>query len=168
MYSHRSVVLHSLLLLGADVFALSERDVVAPIVPMFHVNAWGLPYAAMQCGADLVLPGRVNSPDGLVSLLARHKVTFSAGVPTVWRNMIPALRRHDLDNLRHIACGGGAIDDALSRTYEETIGIPLINAWGMTETSPGRHDVARWRRTRPTSWATIAGGCSARQVRPFR
>ena len=67
LYSHRSIVLHSLLLLGADVFALSERDVVAPIVPMFHVNAWGLPYAAMQCGSDLLLPGPTTTPEELVS-----------------------------------------------------------------------------------------------------
>src|SRR5512139_485880 len=78
LYSHRSVVLHSLLLLGADVFALSERDVIAPIVPMFHVNAWGLPYAVMQCGSDLVLPGTAKTPEELVSLLSRHRVTFSA------------------------------------------------------------------------------------------
>lgn len=136
LYSHRSVVLHSLLLLGADVFALSESDVVAPIVPMFHVNAWGLPYAAMQCGSDLVLPGPATSPDELVALLARHKVTFSAAVATVWRSLIPSLKDHDLSTMRHIACGGGAVDDALSSTYEEMIGIPLTNAWGMTETSP--------------------------------
>lgn len=136
LYSHRSVVLHSLLLLGADVFALSERDVVAPIVPMFHVNAWGLPYAAMQCGADLVLPGPASSPEVLVSLLARHEVTFSAAVATVWRSMIPALERHDLGALRCLVSGGGAVDDALSSAYESAVGIPLTNAWGMTETSP--------------------------------
>ncbi|MCM4078815.1 long-chain fatty acid--CoA ligase [Paractinoplanes hotanensis] len=136
LYSHRSIVLHSLLLLGADVFALSERDVVAPIVPMFHVNAWGLPYAAMQCGADLVLPGPVKNPDELVSLLSRHRVTFSAAVATVWRDVIPSLSGHDLSSLRHIACGGGAVDDALSQAYENAVGIPLTNAWGMTETSP--------------------------------
>ena len=136
LYSHRSVVLHSLLLLGADVFALSERDVVAPIVPMFHVNAWGLPYAAMQCGADLVLPGASTAPGELVSLLARHRVTFSAAVATVWRDLVPHLAGHDLSSIRHIACGGGAVDDALSSAYESAIGIPLTNAWGMTETSP--------------------------------
>jgi len=136
LYSHRSVVLHSLLLLGADVFALSERDVVAPIVPMFHVNAWGLPYAAMQCGADLVLPGASTAPGELVALLARHRVTFSAAVATVWRDLVPHLAGHDLSSIRHIACGGGAVDDALSSAYESAIGIPLTNAWGMTETSP--------------------------------
>jgi len=136
LYSHRSVVLHSLILLGADAFALSERDVVAPIVPMFHVNAWGLPYAAMQCGSDLVLPGPAMSPEELVSLLSRHRVTFSAAVATVWRDMIPWLESQDLSNMRHIACGGGAVDDALSTAYEAAVGIPLTNAWGMTETSP--------------------------------
>ncbi|GLY93967.1 long-chain fatty acid--CoA ligase [Actinoplanes sp. NBRC 103695] len=136
LYSHRSVILHSLLLLGADVFALSERDVVAPIVPMFHVNAWGLPYAVMQCGSDLVLPGSIRDPEQIVSLLSRHRVTFSAAVATVWRDLIPALASHDLGSLRHIACGGGAVDDALSHAYEQTVGIPLTNAWGMTETSP--------------------------------
>jgi fatty-acyl-CoA synthase len=136
LYSHRSVVLHSLILLGADAFALSERDVVAPIVPMFHVNAWGLPYAAMQCGSDLVLPGPAMSPDALVSLLSRHRVTFSAAVATVWRDMIPSLEGQDLSSMRHIACGGGAVDDALSTAYEAAVGIPLTNAWGMTETSP--------------------------------
>lgn len=136
LYSHRSVVLHSLLLLAADVFALSEQDVVAPVVPMFHVNAWGLPYAAMQCGADLVLPGPSTAPEDLVALLARHRVTFSAAVATVWRDLVPWLPQHDLAGLRHIACGGGAVDDALSSAYERAIGIPLTNAWGMTETSP--------------------------------
>ncbi|MFG1610324.1 long-chain fatty acid--CoA ligase [Actinoplanes sp. NPDC049265] len=136
LYSHRSVVLHSLLLLGADVFALSERDVVAPIVPMFHVNAWGLPYAAMQCGADLLLPGPIKDAEELVTLLSRYGATFSAAVATVWRDLIPALPGHDLSRLRHIACGGGAVDDALSSTYEKIVGIPLTNAWGMTETSP--------------------------------
>jgi acyl-CoA synthetase (AMP-forming)/AMP-acid ligase II len=136
LYSHRSVVLHSLLLLGVDVFALSEKDVVAPVVPMFHVNAWGLPYAAMQCGADLVLPGPSPTPEALADLLSRHRVTFTAAVATVWRDMIPSLHHHDFSSLRHIACGGGAVDDALSSAYEQAIGLPLTNAWGMTETSP--------------------------------
>ncbi len=136
LYSHRSVVLHSLLLLGADVFALSESDVIAPIVPMFHVNAWGLPYAAMQCGADLVLPGPGTAPAELADLLSRHRVTFSAAVSTVWRQLLSELDGHDLSGLRHLVCGGGAVDDALSLAYETAIGLPLSNAWGMTETSP--------------------------------
>ena len=77
-----------------------------------------------------------TAADELVSLLSRYKVTFSAAVATVWRDLIPSLAEHDLSHLRHIACGGGAVDDALSSTYEAAIGIPLTNAWGMTETSP--------------------------------
>lgn len=136
LYSHRSVVLHALLLLMTDNFGINERDVIMPVVPMFHVNAWGLPYAAMLSGADLVLPGPVTDPAGLISLMERHRVTFSGAVATVWRGMEPYLAGHDLSSVRMIVCGGGAVDEALSRSYQKAIGIPLTNAWGMTETSP--------------------------------
>lgn len=136
LYSHRSVVLHALLLLMTDNFGISERDVVMPVVPMFHVNAWGLPYAAMLSGADLVLPGPVTDPAGLISLMERHRVTFSGAVATVWRGLEPYLADHDLSSVRMIVCGGGAVDEALSRSYQKAIGIPITNAWGMTETSP--------------------------------
>ena len=136
LYSHRSVVLHAALLLMADTFALSERDVVMPVVPMFHVNAWGLPYAAMLCGADLVLPGPTTAPAELAGLFSRHRVTFAAAVATVWRGLLPLLGEHDLSAVRQIVSGGGAVDEALTRAYENAIGVPLTNAWGMTETSP--------------------------------
>ncbi len=136
LYSHRSVVLHALLLLGVDNFAISERDVVLPVVPMFHVNAWGLPYAAMLAGADLVLPGPAMTPEALIGQLERHRVTFSAGVATIWRSLVPLLGTADLSSLRMVVSGGGAVPDSLSRTWEEAAGIPLTNAWGMTETSP--------------------------------
>ncbi|MFI7450018.1 long-chain fatty acid--CoA ligase [Nonomuraea sp. NPDC049714] len=136
LYSHRSMVLHALLLLMTDTFGISERDVVMPVVPMFHVNAWGFPYAAMLCGADLVLPGPAMRPAELISQMERHRVTFTGAVPTVWRGLEPLLADHDLSSLRMIVCGGGAVDDALSRSYQQAIGIPLTNAWGMTETSP--------------------------------
>ncbi|WP_219460810.1 long-chain fatty acid--CoA ligase [Nonomuraea rhizosphaerae] len=136
LYSHRSMVLHALLLLMTDTFGIGERDVVMPVVPMFHVNAWGLPYAAMLCGADLILPGPATRPEELVSQLERHRVTFTGAVATVWRGLEPLLAGHDLSALRMIICGGGAVDDALSRSYERAVGIPLTNAWGMTETSP--------------------------------
>ncbi|WP_245955967.1 long-chain fatty acid--CoA ligase [Nonomuraea fuscirosea] len=136
LYSHRSMVLHALLLLMVDTFGIGERDVVMPVVPMFHVNAWGFPYAAMLCGADLVLPGPATRPEELIAQMERHRVTFTGAVPTVWRSLEPLLGEHDLSSLRMIICGGGAVDDALSRTYQEAIGIPLTNAWGMTETSP--------------------------------
>ncbi|WP_235215247.1 long-chain fatty acid--CoA ligase [Phaeacidiphilus oryzae] len=136
LYSHRAVVLHAALLLMVDTFGIGERDVIMPIVPMFHVNAWGLPYAAMLCGADLVLPGPGTAPARLAALLSRHRVTFGAAVATVWRALLPHLDRHDLSAVRQIVSGGGAVDEALTRAYQDAIGVPLTNAWGMTETSP--------------------------------
>ncbi|WP_239152944.1 long-chain fatty acid--CoA ligase [Virgisporangium aliadipatigenens] len=136
LYSHRSIVLHALMLLGVDNFAISERDVVLPIVPMFHVNAWGLPYAAMLAGADLVLPGPAMSPEALAAQLSRHRVTFSGAVATVWRSLLPLLGTVDLSSLRMVVSGGGALPDSLSKAWQDGTGIPLTNAWGMTETSP--------------------------------
>ncbi|PKW00103.1 fatty-acyl-CoA synthase [Amycolatopsis echigonensis] len=136
LYSHRSVVMHASLLLMVDTFGISERDVVMPIVPMFHVNAWGLPYAAMLCGSDLVLPGPAMSSPELAGMLAGHRVTFAAAVATVWRGLLPLLERHDFSAVRQIVSGGGAVDEALTIAYEKAIDVPLTNAWGMTETSP--------------------------------
>jgi fatty-acyl-CoA synthase len=129
-------VLHALLLLGVDNFAISERDVVMPIVPMFHVNAWGLPYAAMLAGSDLVLPGPAMAPEALIGQMVRHRVTFSGAVATVWRGLQPLLGGADLTSLRMVVSGGGAVPDALSKAWQDGAGIPLTNAWGMTETSP--------------------------------
>jgi fatty-acyl-CoA synthase len=136
LYSHRAIALHALMLLGVDSFAISERDVVMPIVPMFHVNAWGLPYAAMLAGSTLVLPGPAMSSQALVRQLQRHRVTFAAGVPTIWRGMQPLLPDADLSSLRMAVSGGGALPDALSRSWEAASGLPLTSSWGMTETSP--------------------------------
>jgi fatty-acyl-CoA synthase len=136
LYSHRSIVLHALLLLGADSFAISERDVVMPIVPMFHVNAWGLPYAAMLAGSDLVLPGPAMSPEALADQMSRHRVTFSAGVPTIWRALVPLLGEVDLSALRMVVSGGSPVPEALARAWHEGSGIRITGSWGMTETSP--------------------------------
>jgi len=136
LYSHRSVVLDALLLLGVDNFAISERDVVLPVVPMFHVNAWGLPYAAMLAGADLVLPGPALAPEALIGQMERHQVTFAAAGPATWRSLAPLLASADLSSLRMVVSGGGAVPEGLSRTWEQAAGIPLTGAWGMTETSP--------------------------------
>src|SRR5581483_5567617 len=115
---------------------ISERDVVMPIVPMFHANAWGLPYAAMLAGSSLVLPGPAMSPEALVAQMERHRVTFSGGVATIWRRIVPLLDAVDLSSLRMVVSGAGALPDALCRSWQEATGIPLTNAWGMTETSP--------------------------------
>jgi len=136
LYSHRSIVLHALMLLAADTFAISERDVVMPIVPMFHVNAWGLPYAAAMAGADLVLPGPRMSPDALASQLTRHRVTFTAAVPAIWRGLEPLLPGLDLSSLRMTVSGGSALPVSLAQAYAESADVVLSSSWGMTETSP--------------------------------
>ena len=136
VYSHRSSVLHSLITLTADAPGLSERDVVLPVVPMFHANAWGLPYACLLAGSSIVFPGPNMTPKAIAGLLERHKVTVTGGVPTIWMGMIPLLDDHDLSSLRAILCGGSAAPRSLSETYREKIGLPLLHAWGMTETSP--------------------------------
>jgi acyl-CoA synthetase (AMP-forming)/AMP-acid ligase II len=136
VYSHRSTVLHSLITLISDGAALSERDVLLPVVPMFHANAWGLPYGALLAGADLVFPGPNMTPGAIAGLLERHRVTVTGGVPTIWMGMLPLLPQHDLSALRTILCGGSAVPKALSEAYREAIGVPMLHAWGMTETSP--------------------------------
>ncbi|GAA4606402.1 fatty-acyl-CoA synthase [Actinoplanes octamycinicus] len=136
VYSHRSAVLHSLFTLTADAFGLSERDVVLPVVPMFHANAWGIPYGAVLAGSDLIFPGPNMQPEAIAAQLARHRVTVTGGVPTIWMGMLPLLGAHDLSALRVVACGGSAAPRALSEAYRAAIGLPLLHAWGMTETSP--------------------------------
>jgi fatty-acyl-CoA synthase len=136
VYSHRSTLLHSLISLVADATALSERDVVLPIVPMFHANAWGLPYGCLLAGSTVVMPGPNMTPEAILGLLSRHQVTVTGGVPTIWMNALPMLGDYDLSHLRAIVCGGSAVPRSLSEAYREKLGIPLLHAWGMTETSP--------------------------------
>ena len=136
VYSHRSAVLHSLISLIADGAALSERDVALPVVPMFHANAWGLPYGCLLAGSELVFPGPRMTPDAIVDLLERHRVTVTAGVPTIWMGVLPLLAGRDVAALRLILCGGSAVPRSLSEGYREAIGVPILHAWGMTETSP--------------------------------
>ncbi|WP_275561306.1 long-chain fatty acid--CoA ligase [Streptomyces sp. 5-6(2022)] len=136
LYSHRSTVLHSLASLGADALAIGERDRVQPVVPMFHVNAWGLPYTAVLAGADLVLPGTQTSPAALLAQIERYQVTFTAGVPTIWMGALPLLHDHDLSSLRMVLCGGAAVPPSLSEGWRAAVGVPITQAWGMTETSP--------------------------------
>lgn len=136
VYSHRSTMLHSLAALAADVTGLSERDVVMPIVPMFHANSWGLPYAALLTGASLVLPGPNMTPPALLGLLADHRVTVTAAVPTIWMSLVSSLGSYDLSSVRHIVSGGSAVPKALSQAYLREVGVPITHVWGMTETSP--------------------------------
>lgn len=136
VYSHRSTVLHSLGQLGVDSIGIREADVVLPIVPMFHVNAWGLPYAALLAGADLVLPARSTQPRELLALVERHRVTMAAAATTVWNFAAPHLSDFDLSSLRMVMSGGSATPSALSEIWRERAGIPITHSWGMTEISP--------------------------------
>jgi fatty-acyl-CoA synthase len=136
IYSHRSIVLHSLGIMAADTLAVSETDVVMPIVPMFHVNAWGLPHAAVMAGASLALPGPNLSPPAVAALMESERVTLAAGVPTIWHGVLGELDGRDLSALGRIVCGGSAVPKSLSEAYRQRLGLPLLQAWGMTETSP--------------------------------
>ena len=136
VYSHRSTWLHTMGVTTADSLGASESDVILPVVPMFHANAWGLAHAAVACGASLVMPGPDLSPKALASLIEDERVTVAAGVPTIWMGMLPELKGRDLSSLRAIPCGGSAVPKSLSEAYREQTGLPIWQAWGMTETSP--------------------------------
>ncbi|MFJ8961832.1 long-chain fatty acid--CoA ligase [Lentzea sp. NPDC102401] len=136
LYSHRSTILHCLGTLAAGFIGLCESDVVMPIVPMFHANAWGLPYGAMMTGASLVLPGPSSDPAHLLKLMETERVTVAGAVPTVWTSLVTELRSHDLSATRFLLGGGSVIAPALSETYRATIGVPITHSWGMTEISP--------------------------------
>jgi fatty-acyl-CoA synthase len=136
LYSHRSTVLHSLMSMSADVLGLSERDTLLPVVPMFHVNAWGLPYSGVFAGANLVFPGPMMRPEAILGLIERHRVTVTAGVPTIWMGALPFLSGHALASLRLVLAGGAAVPKSLSEEWRTRVGLPITQAWGMTETSP--------------------------------
>jgi fatty-acyl-CoA synthase len=136
VYSHRSTVLHSLGAMLADTLAVSEQDVILPVVPMFHANAWGLGQAGVMAGASFVLPGSDLSPGAIASLIESERVTLAAGVPTIWIGMLDELEGRDMSALQRIVCGGSAVPKALSEAYREKLGMPILQAWGMTETSP--------------------------------
>jgi fatty-acyl-CoA synthase len=136
VYSHRSSYLHTMGAMLADGIGVCERDRVLPVVPMFHANAWGLAHAAVASGADLIMPGPDLSPPAIADLLVEERVTVGAGVPTIWMGVLPLLKGRDTSALREILAGGSAVPKALSVAYREQIGLPLLHAWGMTETSP--------------------------------
>jgi fatty-acyl-CoA synthase len=138
LYSHRALVLHSFAVCLADSIALCERDTVLPVVPMFHANAWGLPYAATMVGARQVFPGPAPTPAELARLIADEGVTLAAGVPTVWIGVQAALEQgsYDLSRLRRLVVGGAAVPRALIETFEKRFGVPIWQGWGMTEMSP--------------------------------
>ena len=138
VYSHRSNVLHSYALSLVDCFALSERDVSILVVPMFHANAWGLPYACLMTGADIVFAGRFMVPDILAALIVERGVTCGGGVPTILQAMLGSLIKvkDRLGSVDRMLCGGSALPPALQEAYRREVGINVLHAWGMTETSP--------------------------------
>ena len=138
VYSHRSNVLHGLMANHVDMNGLGSRDVVLPVVPMFHANTWSINFSAPMVGASLVLPGPKLDGASVYELLDRYKVTYSAGVPTVWLMLLAhlAATRQKLPHLKKILIGGSACPRAMTRTFQDEYGVEVIHAWGMTEMSP--------------------------------
>jgi len=138
LYSHRSTLLHAYAAALPDVMCLSARDSVLPVVPMFHVNAWGIPYSAALTGCKLVFPGAQLDGKSVYELLESEKVTFAAGVPTVWQMLLGHLKQNGLrfSTLKRTVIGGSACPPAMINSFREEYGVDVLHAWGMTEMSP--------------------------------
>jgi len=137
-YSHRSSYVHSLAVCTPAALNLSERERVLVIVPMFHANAWGIPYAAFMCGASLVMPGRFLQAEPLMRMVKGEQITFSGAVPTIWSDILRYGEEHEIDlsSLHTIVCGGSAVPRTLMERFRERYGVTIVQGWGMTETSP--------------------------------
>jgi len=140
VYSHRSQILHTLVISQPACLGLAERDTVMPVVPMFHANAWGVPYAATLAGANQVHAGPYLDPGSLLELMSTERVTGTMGVPTIWIGILQELDKnasaYDLSALKNVMVGGAAVPEALIRAFAERHGITITQGWGMTETSP--------------------------------
>ena len=138
LYSHRSNVLHAFMAALPDSKGISSRDVVLPVVPMFHANGWSLPFSTPMMGATLVMPGAKMDGASIHELMDAYKVTFTAGVPTVWLMLLQHLERTGgkLPYLKRVVIGGSAAPRAMNKTFQEVYGVEVIHAWGMTEMSP--------------------------------
>jgi fatty-acyl-CoA synthase len=171
LYSHRSISLHSTGTLMVDSTGLSHADRVLAVVPMFHANAWGLPYGAVLAGADLILPDRFLAAEPLAKLIASERPTLMGCVPTIFNDLLRYADEHpevDLSSLSNAACGGSAVPKQLMKDFEERHAVRIFQAWGMTETSPvatysrpveGEHDDAYWeeraKQGRPLPWVEL-------------
>ncbi len=140
LYSHRAIVLHTLGTMTVDGLGVRESDVCLPVVPMFHANAWGLPFSCVLCGAKQVFPGPHLQPKNLLELLASQQVTITAGVPTIWLGMLQILDdapdRYDLSRVRSMVVGGSAAPPSMIEGFQNRHGLNVVHAWGMTEMSP--------------------------------
>ena len=150
VYSHRSLFLHAMHVTTPSAMSLSPRDTCLAIVPMFHVNAWSLPYAALLSGASLLMPDRFLQAEPLLALMAAGRPTCAAAVPTIWSGILARLEEHpqDISHLREAVVGGSAVPPAMMRTFEEQHGVKILHGWGMTETS------ALGSVAHPPAWAT--------------
>jgi 3-(methylthio)propionyl---CoA ligase len=166
LYSHRSTILHGMGTLQKDVFSIGAADVVLPVVPMFHVNAWGIPYSAGMAGASLVLPGPKLDPASLHRLFEEERVTFSAGVPTIWTALLQWLRADPARRFAkppRLVVGGTALPQAVNAGFLKEYGVDILHAWGMTETSPlgtanaRKPENAEWDRDRFLDYARKQG-----------
>ncbi|HEU5157321.1 MAG TPA: long-chain fatty acid--CoA ligase [Streptosporangiaceae bacterium] len=137
VYSHRSMFLHSMAVCAGNGMGMNQADKVLPVVPMFHANAWGLPYAAVMAGASLLMPDRFLQAEPLVKAIESERPTVSGAVPSIWNDVLRYAREHasDLTSLRLVPCGGSAVPESLMRGFDE-LGVRILHAWGMTETSP--------------------------------
>jgi len=149
LYSHRSISLHSTASLMKDALGLSQRDRALLVVPMFHVNAWGIPHAAALAGADLIMPDRNLGAEPLAKLIEAERPTIMGCVPTIFADLLRYADAHDIDisSLDNAACGGSAVPRQMMRDYDERHGVNVFQAWGMTETSP----VASYSRPRESA-----------------
>ncbi|MHB1488551.1 MAG: long-chain fatty acid--CoA ligase, partial [Acidimicrobiales bacterium] len=136
VYSHRSSVLHAMGAMMTDGLGVTETDVIMPVVPMFHANAWGLAQAGVMAGSCFAFTGADLSPGAILDMIESERVTLAAGVPTIWSAVLDALDGRDTSSLRAIVCGGSAVPKALSEGFRSRTGLPLLQAWGMTETHP--------------------------------
>jgi len=140
LYSHRAIVLHTLGLALDHCMGIRETDVMLPVVPMFHANAWGMPFTAVMVGATIVLPGPHLDPESIVDLFHRERVTLTGGVPTIWMGVMQFLEanpgKYDLSAMRAMYVGGAAVPQAMIEAFEKKFGLTIFHAWGMTEMAP--------------------------------
>ncbi len=138
VYAHRSNWLHAMQLVAPNGLGFTADDTILAIVPLFHANAWGIPYAALMSGTSLLLPDRFLQPEPLLAMMAAAKPTFAAAVPTIWSSVLATLEANpqDISHLRTVVVGGAALAPSTMHTFEEKYGVRLLHAWGMTETSP--------------------------------
>jgi fatty-acyl-CoA synthase len=166
LYSHRSTVLHSFAVCTVDGLGLSCNDAVLPVVPMFHANSWGIPYAAPMCGAKLVFPGAALDGKHVHDLLEAEQVTITAGVPTVWLMLLGYMKEHHkrMDSVKTVVIGGSAAPRSMIEAFQSEFGATVLHAWGMTEMSP----IGSIGRLRPKHAALTAAEKVAVQLKQGR